>query len=155
MPRAGRAHAAHALRDTASAVARAADPGTRSAASARAAAAGRAGSHPVAGYLVTRSGSRGSRRRRCPPSDVAVGGSGAPVELPCGTDRAHDRDARRLEPVGVLAGECRPRSAELVAHAPAFVAPQHGGMVGAVARGSGGTALPRPYSLVRPVLMGR
>jgi hypothetical protein len=67
----------HALRDPPTAVARAADPDARSAADARAAAAGRAGSHPPAGHL--RRAAHG--RAGVHPSDVAIGDRGAPMEL--------------------------------------------------------------------------
>ena len=86
---------------------------------------------------------------------VYVGrGLRAPVELASGADGTHDRDARRLDFVGILTGECGPGPAELVAHAPAFVAPEHGGMLTA-SRGSSKEPSRRgSTSFLRPVLIG-
>jgi len=80
---------------------------------------------------------------------------GTPVELARSADGAHDRDARRLDAVGILAGERGPGPAERVAHAAAFVALEHGGMLNDVGTSSKEPQLRGRKRDVRPVLMGR
>ena len=139
------AHLGHGDRHAASAVTRAADPDARPAAGARSRSARRAGPGSAADHLTGHPTARDSRPRRVPRSGVVRRGLRAPVELASGADGAHDRDARRLDAVGILTGECGPGPAELVAHAPAFVAPEHGGMLDRVAQLVEGTVTSRPY----------